>query len=306
MKLAIVGLGNQGRKRQHVAAHDVVATVDPVVANAAYRRIEDVPLDSYEAACACTPDATKVACLRYLLAHGKHVLVEKPLLASEQEFEELSELIQRHRVTLYTAYNHRFEPHLVRVRDCLQQGELGSLYLLRLFYGNGTARDVRDSVWRDKGSGVLTDLGSHLLDLVDFLVGLKGRQFTAWCLDRYENRALDHVLFGSNQQPTLVLEATLSSWRNTFQLDVFGELGSLHVNCLCKWGPSTLTLRRRVLPSGRPQEETETIESADPTWQAEYEHFKKLCESGKSNLDTDRMIQAALDQVITSQEGIVA
>ena len=33
-----------------------------------------------------------------------------------------------------------------------------------MFYGNGTARLVRDSAWRDQGAGVLPDLGSHLLD----------------------------------------------------------------------------------------------------------------------------------------------
>ncbi len=308
MRLAIVGLGNQGRKRQQVAQSHVVTTVDPVAPVAEYRRIEDVPLDRYDAACLCTPDDAKVECLRYLLAHGKHVLVEKPLLASEAEFDELSELAHRQRVTLYTAYNHRFEPHLMRVREHLQRGVLGQVYLLRMFYGNGTARDVRNSAWRDQGWGVLTDIGSHLLDLVDFFgLGLEGRAFRPWSIDRFENRAPDHVLFGSNKpSPQLIFEATMVSWRNTFQLDLFGELGSMHVHCLCKWGPSTWTLRKRVLPSGRPLEESETIECADPTWQLEYEHFLQLCERGESNIATDRVIHAALRQLTTTQEEAAA
>ena len=40
-----------------------------------------------------------------------------------------------------------------------------------MFYGNGTARLVRDSDWRDQGSGVLHDLGSHLLDTVAYWFG---------------------------------------------------------------------------------------------------------------------------------------
>jgi len=306
MKLAIVGLGNQGRKRQQVAGAEVTATVDPVAPAAEFRCVEDIPLDHYDAACVCTPDESKIAVLRYLLSHGKHVLVEKPLLASDREFDELAELSLRYRAALYTAYNHRFEPHLVRVREVLKQGILGQLYLMRMFYGNGTARDVRNSVWRDQGLGVIPDLGSHLLDLIDFFAGLEGRQFTAWSIDRFENRAPDHVLFGSNQSPTLVMEATMTSWRNTFNLDIIGERGSVHVNCLCKWGPSTFTLRRRILPSGRPTEESETIEAADPTWRLEYDYFKSLCTSGGTNLETDRAIQAALAQVAATQEGTAA
>ena len=73
------------------------------------------------------------------------------------------------------------------------------------------------------------------------------------------------------------------SWRNTFGLDVYGELGSAHIAGLCKWGPSTLTLRQRVFPSGRPQETVETLEIPDPTWQTEQEHFLGLCRDGGSN-----------------------
>jgi hypothetical protein len=36
-------------------------------------------------------------------------------------------------------------------------------------------------------------------------------------------------------------------------------------------------LRRRVLPSGRPPEETITLIQDDPTWELEYAHFKSLC-----------------------------
>jgi len=95
----------------------------------------------------------------------------------------------------------------------------------------------------------------------------------------------------------LEFEGTMVSWRNTFTLDIFGEDGSVHVFCLCKWGPSTFTLRKRVRPSGRPEEQTETIEMKDPTWGLEYDYFKKLCATGASNLDNDLWIKRALEDV---------
>src|SRR6516165_9485881 len=84
MRVVIIGLGNQGRKRCAVAAADVVATVDPAIADASYSHISEVPLDAYDAALVCTPDDAKIPLLTTLLENRKHVLVEKPIIALDQ------------------------------------------------------------------------------------------------------------------------------------------------------------------------------------------------------------------------------
>lgn len=298
MRVAILGLGIQGRKRLAIAGADVVATVDPVATDAQYRSIEAVSLDRFDAALVCTPNAMKLELLRYLLSRGKHVLVEKPLLIPEESLQELRRLARQTGAACYTAYNHRFEPNLVRLKEALDNDAIGSVYLVRGFYGNGTARDVKQSAWRDQELGVVSDLGSHLLDMVLFLFGRIEDPFEMWQAQRFENRAFDHVLFGvSGGRPAFVLEGTLVSWRNTFMLDVFGERGSLHVHGLCKWGPSRFIIRRRVLPSGKPDEETWTVECADPTWALEYDYFKQLCARGGTNLDHDLWINGVLNDL---------
>jgi len=287
MRIAVVGLGVQGRKRRAIAGDAVVAVVDPVAPGADFKTIEKVALDSYDAACVCVPDEAKLPILRHLLGHGKHALVEKPLLGSAAEIRELIALARANAATCYTAYNHRFEPHIAALKGILDTGRLGRIYLARFFYGNGTARDVRNSPWRDKGLGVFSDLGSHMLDMAHFLFDPHSEPGELWSADRFENKAPDHVLFGYRGRRVLEMEATLLSWRNTFGLDLFGELGSAHINCLCKWGPSTLTVRTRVLPSGRPAETVEVLEQPDPTWQLEYNYFLELCRSGGTNLEND-------------------
>ena len=279
MRVVVAGLGVQGQKRRRVAGRDFVAAVDPVNSEAEYRRIEDVPLDSYDAALVCIPDEPKVAVLDYLLSRGKHVLVEKPLWAEhDREIERLAALARKNRAVCYTAYNHRFEPHFVRMRDVIKSGRLGKIYSCRMFYGNGTARLVRDSEWRDRGAGVLPDLGSHLLDTARFWFDDIGEDFSVISSRCFENRAPDHVVFGSRGvTPRFEFEMTLLCWRNHFTCDVFAENGSAHISSLCKWGPSSFTLHTRVLPSGRPPEETITLVQDDPTWAIEYEHFKALC-----------------------------
>jgi scyllo-inositol 2-dehydrogenase (NADP+) len=301
LKVVVVGLGIQGKKRLAIAGADVAATVDPVQTEAQYKCIEDVPRHSYEGALVCTPDVAKLPILRYLLDHGKHALVEKPLLGdAPEDLLELETLATSRRAVCYTAYNHRFEPHIVHLKNILDSGRLGALYCARFFYGNGTARDARNSPWRDRGFGVLPDLGSHLLDMVLFLFGAVEGSCRTWRSDRFENKSYDRYVFGFHGPFPVDCEMTMLSWRNTFHADVYGELGSVHIYSLCKWGPTTITVRRRILPSGRPEEEASTLVCPDPTWAIEYEHFKSLCQAPSTNIRNDFWIQSRLRELMAS------
>ena len=296
MRVIVVGLGIQGNKRRQIAGADVVATVDPLVPGADYRSLEDVLTDRYDAALLCIPDDPKVGLIRYLLNQKKNVLVEKPLISENQsDLEELASLVKRQGVVCYTAYNHRFEPHFVRLKETIESGTLGKLYRMRFFYGNGTARDVRNSPWRDKGGGVLHDLASHLLDTILFVFGSIPEDIHVWSANCFENNAFDHIICGAKMPVLVELEMSLLSWRNNFVAEVYGEDGSAHIESLCKWGPSTFTLRKRLLPSGRPPEEAMTLVRADPTWELEYEYFKNLCKTGRtSNISNDLIINRHL------------
>jgi len=296
-RVIVIGLGVQGYKRRAVAGGDFVAAVDPVNREAQYRATEEVPLGDYDAALACIPDEPKVEVLRYLLSHGKHVLVEKPLWAArDDDIIALERLARDNDAVCYTAYNHRFEPHYVRMRDVIASGELGQIYSCRLFYGNGTARLVRESVWRDKDAGVLPDLGSHLLDTCRFWFGNIEDSFRLISVNRFENRAPDHVVIGSDHTgPRIELEMTLLMWRNHFTCDILAENGTAHIESLCKWGPTTFTKRLRVLPSGRPPEEAVTLVQEDPTWAIEYGHFKGLIAArARTDLSNDLWLQKSL------------
>ncbi len=306
LRIVIVGLGVQGMKRMSVAGSDIVATVDPAIDSATYKSLYDVPSTDYDAALLCVPDGEKLAMLSFLIGNGKHVLVEKPIISSdEQEISDLSRLAQRNNVVCYTAYNHRFEPHFVRMRDLIASGDLGKIYSLRMFYGNGTARLVRESAWRDTGAGVLTDLGSHLLDTLRFWFGDGFNvDFRIQGAHRHENRAFDHIVVTGEGYPAIQLEMSMLSWRNHFTCDIYAENGSAHIDSLCKWGPSTFTRRTRILPSGRPPEESVCLVQTDPTWETEYVHFVELCRKGTgTTLDNDLWLSRKLN-ALARQTGL--
>ena len=85
MRVIIAGLGLQGYKRRKYAGKDYIASVDPFNKEADYLDIADVPLNSYDAVLACVPDKPKIELIEYALSNSKHVLVEKPLWASQDE-----------------------------------------------------------------------------------------------------------------------------------------------------------------------------------------------------------------------------
>ncbi len=300
MRVIVAGLGVQGYKRRRFAGLDYVAAVDPVNPEAEYRSIHDVALDAYDAVLACIPDEPKLDLVSYCIENGKHVLVEKPLWTPhDEDIARLESLARSRGVVVYTAYNHRFEPHYIRMRELVASGELGTVYSCRMFYGNGTARLVRDSAWRDRGAGVIPDLGSHLLDTCLFWFGGGIDDFRMVTANRFENHAPDHAIISTEtRQPRIELEMTLCMWRNHFTCDVLAERGTAHIESLCKWGPTTFRHRTRVLPSGRPPEAAVTLVQDDPTWALEYEHFKKLCAArAVTDLSNDFALQRTLTRL---------
>jgi scyllo-inositol 2-dehydrogenase (NADP+) len=301
MRVIIAGMGVQGRKRKEICGPEFVGFVDPYAPDVTYKDIREVPLDSYDAVLACIPDDPKVEMLRYCLSHGKHVLVEKPLVATAADFAQLTALAQANNAVCYTAYNHRFEPHFARMAELIRSGALGKIYSCRMFYGNGTAQLVRESAWRDQGAGVLPDLGSHLLDTCHFWFGdaVQGGAWNIVSANRFENRSPDHVVAQMAAPDFRIeLEMTLLMWRNHFTCDILAEKGTAHIESLCKWGPSTFTHRTRILPSGRPTEVQHVLTQPDPTWALEYAHFKRLIAAKhRTDLAWDGALMGILDRL---------
>ena len=146
-----------------------------------------------------------------------------------------------------------------------------------MFYGNGTSSLVKKSKWRDKGLGVLTDIGSHLLDLCLFWFGEKIKVLKVIEINKFENKASDHVIIALEiNKIKIELEMTLCMWKNTFTCDVLASRGSAHLNSLCKWSKNTFSYYKRKFPSGLPYEKKVSFSKGDPTWKAEYLFFKNL------------------------------
>jgi predicted dehydrogenase len=301
MRTIVIGLGVQGNKRKFFAGDDFQFSVDPINETANYQNLDEIDTNSFDSALLCVPDDYKLEYIKTLVSNGKHVLVEKPLNLSTLELSEIENLSKKTKTVVYVAYNHRFEPHWITTRKLIKEKRIGEVYKLNLFYGNGTAELVKNSKWRDKSLGVIPDLASHLFDLVDFWFGLENYEIEIVSANKFENNAYDNAVIKLVGKIEIILEISLLSWKNSFRAELIGSEGSIHLDSLCKWGPSQLILRNRKRPSGKPDEEITTLVCSDPTWQAEYDHFTNLVERKKlGNLESNMKISQLFEKLRAS------
>lgn len=298
MRTIVIGLGIQGNKRKIYAGSDFKFSVDPYNTVADFKDLNEVDFSSFDSALLCLPDEMKYEYVKTLVSNGKSVLVEKPFNLLISQNNEIQNIGLLNGSTIYIAYNHRFEPHWITVKNLISQKRIGNIYKLNLFYGNGTASLVKNSKWRDLGLGVIPDLASHLFDLVDFWFGLEEYDAEVISTNNFENSAYDNAIIKLQGDPEVLLEISLLSWKNSFKAELVGSEGTIILDSLCKWGPTQLIVRDRKRPSGIPDEEITTLVCLDPTWEAEYNYFKDLVSKGNiGNLDQNLRITRTFERL---------
>lgn len=304
MNSVIIGLGTQGKKRSKILKKKKInfVTVDIKNKIADYKNLKELNLNNFENFYVCVPDSKKEKIIKFLLNNKKNILVEKPLVFKNlKNLKNLKKNKNFKSNILYTAYNHRFEPHIKNVKKILKNKEIGKVYLCKLFYGNGTASLIKKNKWRDKGLGIIQDLLPHLLDISLYWFEKKIKNIKLIKQSKFENKSPDHALLISNNSKIFFqFEITSCMWRNSFHCDIIGEKGSVHIDSLCKWGPSKLILRKRIKPSGKPREREKIIKINDPTWKKEEEYFAELRKkkiSNNSRFDRDLWIAEILNKL---------
>jgi predicted dehydrogenase len=123
-----------------------------------------------------TPNVLHHAQARAALAAGKHVVCEKPLAMTPAETAELVRLADESGLVHATNFNVRFYPHNLEARARVAAGELGDVRLVSGGYLQDWLLLDTDWNWRlDPGQGgalrAVGDIGSHWLDLVQFVTG---------------------------------------------------------------------------------------------------------------------------------------
>lgn len=119
-----------------------------------------------------TPNTSHLPLAKQALAAGKHVVVDKPFTNTAQEADELIALAKEKNQLLSVFQNRRWDNDFLTLQACLKSGILGEIYTYEAHYDR--FRPDVNHKWREQdlpGSGMLYDLGAHLIDQALFLFG---------------------------------------------------------------------------------------------------------------------------------------
>ena len=141
---------------------------------AVYRSLEALLADtSIQLVTIATPNTSHASLAEQCLRAGRHVLVDKPLAVSSGEAASLIRVAREQSRLLSVYQNRRWDGDFHTVAKLLSDGTLGELRRFESHFDRFRP-GLKGNAWREQdmpGSGILFDLGSHLVDQALVLFG---------------------------------------------------------------------------------------------------------------------------------------
>ncbi|MEX0686316.1 MAG: oxidoreductase [Balneolales bacterium] len=154
-----------------------------------------------------TPNDTHFPLAKQAILANKHVVVDKPMAITSKQARDLIDLAKRQNVILSVFHNRRWDGDFLTVRQLLAEKKLGRLVEFESHFDR--FRNLRKEGWREKegvGTGILYDLGSHLIDQALILFGLPQMVMADLRIQRDTAQVIDNfelILFYPNLKVSL-------------------------------------------------------------------------------------------------------
>ncbi len=207
-----------------------------------------------------------------VIRSGKAILCEKPLTIKSSESSQLVKEVKTSNQINMVNFSYRRIPALQAAHDLVDDGKLGKIKHVEATYLNGWLTHTVDGNWkklphqlrrlstRHGSFGVLYDLGSHLIDLVTYVVGdIINVKCETKTLPKGKVSKIDDYVFDSNDTALIIAEfrsgalgsLNISRWgtghKRRIRLNVFGEHGALEIETEKSENHINLCLEKNVL-----------------------------------------------------------
>ncbi|HUJ08728.1 MAG TPA: Gfo/Idh/MocA family oxidoreductase [Verrucomicrobiae bacterium] len=143
-----------------------------------YADAEALILDpEVDAVYVATPPGAHCEYALKICAAGKPAYIEKPMARNATECERMVKAFAAAKLPLFVAYYRRALPRFLKAKELIETGEIGQLTQVTYQYTTppDPTLNQNDLPWRlkaeESGGGLFLDLGSHALDILDFLLG---------------------------------------------------------------------------------------------------------------------------------------
>ena len=198
LRIGFIGAGGISAGHYHrlqaTRKAEVVALVDPSAESLArfYKRCEGsegLPVyqdyremlqkEELDGALILTPHTLHFEQTSACLDRGLHVLTEKPMVCTIRRAKALIKKARAAKRVLMISYQRHFDPQFRYMREQIAKGALGKIQYVQAIQSQEWLR-LTKGTWRQQlafsGGGQLNDSGSHLIDIVMWVTGLKIRE----------------------------------------------------------------------------------------------------------------------------------
>ncbi|MDR7208518.1 Gfo/Idh/MocA family oxidoreductase [Flavobacterium piscis] len=138
-----------------------------------YPSIDELLSDDVDLVIVNTPVDTHYEYAKKVLLAGKHAVVEKAFTSTVAQAEELSKIAKEKEVKLVVFQNRRWDSDFKTIQKVINEGVLGDLVEAEFHFDRYnpllSPKSHKETI--NEGSGILKDLGPHLIDQAVCLFG---------------------------------------------------------------------------------------------------------------------------------------
>lgn len=194
--------------------------------------------DAVDVVHVCTPNGTHAALAERVVAAGKHVVCEKPLATNGADARRVADAAAAAGVVATVPFVYRYHPMVREARARVARGDLGRLLSLSGSYLQDWLLSQADDDWRVDAriggpSRAFADIGSHLVDLIEFVAGDRIVRLAATTRTVFPERATHRgittedlaalvVELGSGAVGTLLVSQVSPGRKNALVLELAG------------------------------------------------------------------------------------
>ena len=192
-----------------------------------------------DAVIVCTPSVMHYDVCKMAADKGINVFCEKPFTTSPVQAKELADIFEQKGLVNQVGYVYRFDAVFGKVKEMLEQNLIGKVVHTNVQFLSSTISKMQpEKGWRSKrenGGGATYEMGSHVIDLMEFFFG-KPQKIIGTLMNQVYSEAVEDIA-----EAQMVYEGGLSAnihvnWSDytyrkpMLKLDIHGTKGKIQAD----------------------------------------------------------------------------
>jgi predicted dehydrogenase len=186
-----------------------------------------------------TPPNLHYEIINYAIEKGTHIFCEKPFTLSSIQSSELADLVEKKEIVNQVGYVNRFNDMFIKAKELIDNNVIGKIIRFKSeMFSFTISKEDEGEGWRgneESGGGCLNEMGSHAIDLVNYLVGVPN-SVSGSVLNKVYSKNVDDIVsttfnYQSGIAGTLYVNWCDPSYRKpSNKLEIFGKDGKILVD----------------------------------------------------------------------------